>query len=238
MSVGFAMSKVVLKLLLACACVVFGGSLSRPRLARADDPLLGPSTHATPRARWQPRSVFTEVIEDVEDRLVNTRRPGMPEMIGPPRTAVVRRDVLTRIDDRPLRFLRGVQVRRSGGADQVLGPALPVDLVSGVLAGTLLAFRVGLEGGLIGAYGIAGGGTFTTFHHGAGRRDDPIVITTRSSPYGFVGLGAELRVHRTLLVAAELDWGRLATGSAEERLMAPAPTETVRTAVFALRVDY
>lgn len=203
------------------------------RSARADDMLLRPATGGVPSPSWAPHAALSEVVEDVEERLVHSVHPGES-----PRPQVTRRDVITRIDDRPLHFFRGVQVRHGASADHVLGPASPVDRVSGVLPGTLLAFRVGAEGGLLGAYTIAGAGTFTAYRHGTPRGDgEPIQVTTRSVPYGFVGVGAQLRLHRTALFAAEVDWGRIAVGRSD-RVLSPDPTDVVRTAVFALLFEY
>lgn len=201
--------------------------------ARADDMLLRPATGGLPTTTWEPHTGFSEVVEDVEERLMHIRRPGEPEL-----RPLTRRDVITRIDDRPLHFFRGVQVRHGASADRVLGPASPVDRVSGVLPGTLLAFRVGAEGGLLGGYTIGGAGTFTAYQHGTPHGDgEPIQVTTRSVPYGFVGVGAQLRLHRTALFAAEIDWGRIAVGRGD-RVLSPDPTDVVRTAVFALLFEY
>lgn len=128
-----------------------------------------------------------------------------------------RREVPT--EERPLSWFPGIQLRRGASADQVLGPSLPVDRVNGVLPGTILAMRLGLTGAVLGGYGICGGGTFTVY------RETERGVLAASSAYGFVGVGAKLQLHRTTLLAAELDWGQLSIG-------------LVQTAVVAMRIAY
>lgn len=207
--------------------------------SHARDPYFGPSAYpgATPVGGSR---VLVDAVEEIERRFVRSDRPGVRGVgLPPPGPAVVRRDLVTRLDDRTLRLFHGLQLRRSGAADHVIGPGLPVDLVTGVLPGRLLAFRLGAALGPVGAYGIVGGGTFTSYRHHAPQSDaDPMLVTTGSSGFGFVGLGAELRLHRAVVVAAEVDWGRVAERRDHGRLVAPDPAETVSTAVCAVRIDY
>jgi hypothetical protein len=226
----------------AVVVLLSAATLVRARGARGEDPLFGPTVASTPRASASGApsgfsEVVSDVVDDVEDRMIRTVRPGYdPRAL---RGGPARRDIITHFEDRPLHFFRGLQVRRSGMADYVLGPALPVDLVSGVMPGTLLAFRLGAEAGSLGGYAIAGGGTFTAFEHGLPGRDSAFVsVSTRSAPKPTKPYGAELRMFRAILLAAELDWGRLAIGRDGATVTVPDPTETVRTAVFALRVEY
>ncbi|MBI2393134.1 MAG: hypothetical protein HYV09_26350 [Deltaproteobacteria bacterium] len=215
--------------------------------SRAHDPYFGPSAYpgATPVGGSR---VLVDAVEDFEQRFVHADRPGVRGIEQPlarpsgrlPST--VRRDVFTRLDDHTLRLFHGLQVRRSGAADHVIGPGLPVDLVTGVLPGRLLALRLGAALGAVGAYAIVGGGTFTSYRHRAPQGDaEATVVTTGSSGFGFVGVGAEVRLPPSvgaLVLAAEFDWGRVAERRGNGRLVAPDPAETVSTAVCALRVEY
>lgn len=154
-----------------------------------------------------PLDEFRMGLQELQDRLVRARIDVLP-----PRS--------------PMELFHGLFVRQGTSMLSV-----------GLLPGKLLGWRLGAETHGITAYTVVGGGSFTAFRHEHGGREaDPASITTRSMPYGFVGLGAELRLHRTVFAAAELDWGRLATG--DRRVLAPDPGELVSTAVFALRIAY
>lgn len=186
-------------------------------------------------------STFVEALSGLEKRLVTVDRPGLPIAANEPRN-VDKRELLPRAPDeeeRPFRLFRDLQVRRSGSAAHIVGAGLPVDIVSGVLPGTLLATRLGVEARGLGLYGIAGGGTFTAFHHVIPRRDvDPLQVETRSVPFGFLGLGAELRFYRAVSVAGEINWGRVLVGHADDRVVEPAADEAVQSAALALRIVY
>ncbi len=185
-------------------------------------------------------SFVDEALQGLERRLVTVDRPGVPVAVNEPRN-VDKRELLPRGpgEERPFRLFRDLQVRRSGSAAHIVGAGVPVDIVSGVLPGTLLAMRVGGEARGLGLYAIAGGGTFTAFQHILPRRDvDPLQVETRSVPYGFLGLGAELGLYRALFVAGEINWGSALVGRSPDRVVTPAADETVRSAALALRVVY
>jgi hypothetical protein len=111
--------------------------------------------------------------------------------------------------------------------------------VTGVLPGTLVATRLGLEGRFLGLYGVFGAGTFTTYRHIMPRRAaEPIGVMTGSTPFGFFGFGAELHLYGAIALAGEVNWGGLFARNPDNQIMAPAPTETISTAVAALRIAY
>lgn len=179
-------------------------------------------------------------MQEIQRKLLSVDRPGLPLPNNQPRLTD-RSELLAPLpnEERRFRLFQDLQVRRGGSASQVVGSGLPVDMVSGVLPGTLLAMRVGGETDRFGAYFILGGGTFTTYRHAIPRRDvDPVLVDTRSTPFGFAGFGAELRIYRAMMLAGEVNWGNILDHRDGERLMAPDPGDTVRSAALALRVDY
>lgn len=184
---------------------------------------------------------FEETLEGLEQRLIAVPRPGLPIPANAPRV-VDRREILpAEPGERERRFhlFRDLQVRRSGAASHLVGSGSPVDYVSGVLPGTLLAMRVGGEGGGLGVYGILGAGTFTTYRHAIPQRDaDPLQVETASTPFAFLGFGAEVRLYRALMLAGEMSWGSVIARSDGQRVVLPVPGDTVRTAALALRVVY
>lgn len=192
-------------------------------------------------ARASADHFFDEAVVDLQKKLVTVDRPGLPMPANDPRNTA-KQELLGRAPgeaQRPIRLFRDLQVRRSGSAAHIVGAGLPVDVVSGVLPGTLLAMRVGAESRGIGLYSIAGGGTFTAFQHVIPRRDvDPLQVETRSVPFVFLGLGSDLRLYRALTVAGEINWGNVLVGRTSDRVVAPASDETVRSGALALRVDY
>lgn len=185
-------------------------------------------------------TVFDDTIQDVQSRLLNSYRPGMPIPINSPRTIdKVEYRARPPADEYGLRFFRDLQVRRSGSASYVVGNGLPVDAVTGSLPGTLLAVRFGAGLRGLGVYGVLGGGTFTTYRHLIPQRDfEPVQVATESSPFAFFGLGLELHLYRAVVFAAEANWGNVITTHGPDRVLAPAPTDTVRSAVAALRFQY
>lgn len=132
-----------------------------------------------------------------------------------------------------------MQLRTTGSSTLVSGESLPVDSQMGMLCGSLLAWRVGARYKGVGAYGIVGGGTWTVYRHrlptsGA----DLVQVDSVRAGYGFVGLGGEWQLYRSLVLAAEVDLGGLALQSEDDVVMAPSPTRTVRSAVAGLRFTY
>jgi hypothetical protein len=158
------------------------------------------------------------------------------DRIGPP-TPRPPGAVVDALDgDEDLRAIRGVQVRRQWSCTRLVGDGLPVDAVTGTLPGALVAARLGLAARGLGAYALFGGGTFTVYEHApAGARID---ATASSRPLGFLGLGGEVRLMRSVLLAGEVSYGRLLFVDASEVPVAPDPTRSVRTAVAALRFEY
>lgn len=185
-------------------------------------------------------TVFDDTLQDVQTRLLNTHRPGMPLPVNSPRTIdKVEYRARPPADEYGLRFFRDLQVRRSGSASYVVGSGLPVDAVTGSLPGTLLAVRFGAGLRGLGVYGVLGGGTFTTYRHLIPKRElEPVQVATESSPFAFFGFGLELRLYRSVVFAAEASWGNVIASHGPERVLAPAPTDTVRSAVAALRFQY
>jgi hypothetical protein len=192
-------------------------------------------------ARASADTFFDEAVVDLQKKLISVDRPGLPMPLNAPRN-VDKHEILPRDvgeEERPFRLFRDLQVRRSGSAAHIVGTGMPVDVVSGVLPGTLLAMRVGAESHGFGLYSIAGGGTFTAFQHVIPRRDiDPMQVETRSVPFAFFGLGSEVRLYRAVVIAGEMNWGNVIIGRSTDRVVAPAADETVRSAALALRVDY
>jgi hypothetical protein len=186
-------------------------------------------------------SGFDETMQDVQRQLLSVDRPGLPLPNNEPRLSD-RREILAREPGEPerrLRLFRDLQVRRGSTAAQLMGSGLPVDVVSGVLPGTLMAMRVGGEARGVGGYFIFGGGSFTTYRHTIPRRDvDPLLVDTRSMAFGFLGFGTELRLYRELVLAGEVNWGNILDQRDADRIIAPGPGNTVRSAAIALRVDY
>jgi hypothetical protein len=132
-----------------------------------------------------------------------------------------------------------MQLRSTGSSTQVSGDTLPVDGQMGVLCGSLLAVRVGAQYAGLGAYGIVGGGTWTVYRHRLPTNDRGIIeVDSIRAGYGFVGLGGEWQLYKTLVVAAEVDLGGLALATEDDVVMAPSPTRTVRSAVAGLRFAY
>lgn len=115
-------------------------------------------------------------------------------------------------------------------------------LVGSALPAYLLGYRLGLERGSLDGptgytgYVVAGGGTFTVVGLRAGGSESAVaVMTTRSLPYGFVGIGAEVRLRRAVSLGAEADLGRLATFGDDR---ASPSGSVVGAAALALRVAY
>jgi hypothetical protein len=132
-----------------------------------------------------------------------------------------------------------MQLRTTGSSTLVSGESLPVDSQMGMLCGSLLAWRLGAQYRGLGAYGIVGGGTWTVYRHrvpttGAGL----LQVDSVRAGYGFVGVGGEWQLYRSLVLAAEVDLGGLALQSEDDVVMAPSPTRTVRSAVAGLRFTY
>jgi hypothetical protein len=207
--------------------------------AQARDPLFGATTAAPLVTGAGGTSAFLDGLRVLEAELL-TRRYG-PLAIAPglqaPAASEHRRDVAAHGDHR-VRFFRGLQVRQLGSPRSLLGESSPTDGTLGVLPGTLLAARFGIAGYGVGGYALLGGGTFKVFEHGAEPNDvqrNEVVDSTRV--FGFVGAGAELRVHRWLVGAFEITYGRL-EGRANGGVVAPDPNDGVRTAVIALRIQY
>ena len=185
-------------------------------------------------------STFDEAMQDLQGRLLSTNRPGLPMPINSPRT-IDKVEVTARppADEYGLRFFRDLQVRRSGSALYVVGNGLPVDAVSGSLPGTLLAMRFGAALRRLGVYGVLGGGTFTTYRHLIPRRDfEPVQVATESSPFAFFGVGLELHLYRSAVLATEANWGNVIASQSTDRILAPGPRDTVASAVAALRFEY
>jgi len=185
-------------------------------------------------------STFDDTLIDMQARLMSVNRPGLPMPVNAPRT-IDKAEFRARppADQYGLRFFRDLQVRRSGSASYVVGEGLPVDSVTGSLPGTLLAVRFGAALRRFGAYGVLGGGTFTTYRHLIPRRDfEPVQVSAQSSPFAFFGIGLELHLYRSAVLAAEANWGNVIASHSSDVILAPAPTETVRSAVAALRFNY
>lgn len=185
-------------------------------------------------------STFDDYVQDLQARLTSTHRPGMPMPVNAPRT-IDKAEFRARppADEYGLRFFRDLQVRRSGSASYLVGAGLPVDAVSGSLPGTLLGVRFGAALRSFGAYGVLGGGSFTTYRHLIPRTDyEPMQVATQSSPFAFFGIGLELRLYRSAVLAAEANWGNVIASRSSDVVLAPAPTDTVRSAVAALRFNY
>jgi hypothetical protein len=185
-------------------------------------------------------TLLDDAVADVESRLLSSYRPGMPMPVNSPRTIdKVEYRARPPADEYGLRFFRDLQVRRSGSASYFIGDGLPVDAVTGSLPGTLLAVRFGAGLRSLGIYGVLGAGTFTTYRHLIPRRDfEPVQVATESSPFAFVGVGFELHLYREVVVAAEANWGTVIASHGPDRVLTPAPAETVSSAVGALRVRY
>jgi hypothetical protein len=185
-------------------------------------------------------STFDDTVADLQMRLLSVHRPGMPLPVNSPRT-IDKSEFRPRppADEYGLRFFRDLQIRRSGSASYLVGNGLPVDAVTGSLPGTLLAVRFGAELRKLGIYGVLGGGSFTTFRHLIPRRDfEPVQVATESAPFAFFGIGLEFRLYRSAVLAAETNWGNVIATHSSERVLAPGPTDTVRSTVAALRFTY
>jgi hypothetical protein len=185
-------------------------------------------------------SFFEETMQEVQRKLNSVDRPGMPLPNNEPRLTD-RKELLAPPpgEERRFRLFQDLQVRRGGTASQVLGSGLPIDMVSGVLPGTLVGVRIGGETDHGAAYFIAGGGTFTTYRHAIPSRDvDPIIVDTRNTPFAFLGVGAELHLYRALYIAGEVNWGNILDRRDGQRIMAPDPRDTVRSTAVTLRINY
>lgn len=200
--------------------------------------MLGVTFSVPARAR---ASFFEESMQEIQRKLTSVDRPGLALPNNEPRQGT-RSEILPAAageEERRLRLFQDLQVRRGGAAAQVVGSGLPIDMVSGVLPGTLLAMRVGGQTKSVGGYLIFGGGTFTTYRHAIPRRDvDPVIVNTHATPFGFIGIGTELHLYRGVLLGGEVNMGNILDRNGGERLIAPDPSDRVRSAAVTLRVDY
>jgi hypothetical protein len=135
--------------------------------------------------------------------------------------------------------ISSMQLRTTASSTLVSGESLPVDSQMGMLCGSLLAWRLGAHYRGLGAYGIVGGGTWTVFRHRLPTTGSGLVqVDTMRAGYGFVGVGGEWQLYKSIVLAAEVDLGGLALQSEDDVVMAPSPARTVRSAVAGLRFTY